>query len=27
MKKNGKKPLVVVDAEYFMRLHDEGNSS
>src|SRR6056300_1901926 len=23
MKKNGKKPLVVVDAEYFMRLHNE----
>ena len=22
MKKNGKKPLVVIDAEYFMRLHD-----
>ena len=23
MKKNGKKPLVVVDAEYFVKLHDE----
>lgn len=23
MKKNGKKPLVVIDAEYFVRLHDE----
>ena len=27
MKKNGKKPLVVVDAEYFVRLHSEGNRS
>ena len=27
MKKNGKKPLIVVDAEYFVRLHNEGNSS
>ena len=26
MKKNGKKPLVVVDAEYFVRLHNEGNN-
>lgn len=26
MKKNGKKPVVVVDAEYFVRLHNEGNS-
>ena len=26
MKKNGKKPLVVVDAEYFVRLHNEGDS-
>jgi hypothetical protein len=26
MKKNGKKPLVVVDAEFFVRLHDEGNN-
>ena len=25
MKKNGKKPLVVVDAEYFVRLHDGTN--
>ena len=23
MKKNGKKPLVVLDADYFVRLHDE----
>ena len=23
MKKNGKKPLVVVDAEYFVKLHDK----
>lgn len=23
MKKNGKKPLIVVDAEYFVKLHDE----
>jgi hypothetical protein len=23
MKKNGKKPLVVIDAEYFVRLHNE----
>jgi hypothetical protein len=27
MKKNGKKPVVVVDAEYFVRLHNEGSSS
>lgn len=27
MKKNGKKPLVVVDAEYFVRLHNENSSS
>jgi len=27
MKKNGKKPLVVVDAEYFVRLHNESSSS
>lgn len=26
MKKNGKKPLVVIDAEYFVRLHNEGNN-
>jgi hypothetical protein len=26
MKKNGKKPLVVVDAEYFVRLHDASNN-
>jgi len=26
MKKNGKKPVVVVDAEYFVRLHNEGDS-
>ena len=26
MKKNGKKPLVVVDAEYFVRLHNEKGS-
>ena len=26
MKKNGKKPLVVVDAEYFVRLHNESDS-
>jgi hypothetical protein len=25
MKKNGKKPLVVVDAEYFVRLHDRSS--
>jgi len=25
MKKNGKKPLIVVDAEYFVRLHDGRN--
>lgn len=25
MKKNGKKPLIVVDAEYFVRLHNEGS--
>jgi len=24
MKKNGKKPLVVVDAEYFVKIHDKG---
>lgn len=27
MKKNGKKPLVVVDAEYFVRLHNEGTDT
>jgi len=27
MKKNGKKPLVVIDADYFVRLHDEKSSS
>jgi hypothetical protein len=27
MKKNGKKPLVVVDAEYFVRLHNESNNT
>jgi len=26
MKKNGKKPLVVVDADYFVRLHNEGDN-
>ena len=26
MKKNGKKPLIVVDAEYFVRLHNEGSN-
>jgi len=27
MKKNGKKPLVVVDAEYFVRLHDRSSKT
>lgn len=27
MKKNGKKPVVVVDAEYFVGLHDEKGDS
>ena len=26
MKKNGKKPVVVVDAEYFVRMHNESNN-
>ena len=27
MKKNGKKPVVVVDAEYFVRLHNESRNT